>query len=126
MNESQFTKGICRWIEKAGGLTIALVGGVMQTLGTPDRFFVHPRWSGWVEFKKKGNRLSPAQANMLGEMDKAGCACCVLVVDPLCGRVAIQDGRGVEWSAMRMSPACLLGKCEHGHGDALLRILSAC
>jgi hypothetical protein len=54
MTESQQTRKLCAALEAAGATVIALVGGLMQQGGLPDRYVasLRPCWSGWLEAKR--------------------------------------------------------------------------
>lgn len=74
MTESQLTRRLCRELEELGALTFAVVGGMRQEAGWPDRYVAHAVWSGWLEFKVYGNALSPLQAKRLRELESRGVA----------------------------------------------------
>lgn len=61
MTESEWTRGLCRDLEKLGAVTLALVAGgksrgqMMQAPGWPDRWLCHPLWTGWLEMKMRAS-----------------------------------------------------------------------
>jgi len=79
--ESEWTRGLCRDLEKLGAVTLALVAGgksrgqMMQTPGWPDRYICHPLWMGWLEFKVDAP-LTPLQAQRIRMLNERwpGCA----------------------------------------------------
>ena len=79
-NECKFTRWFCRCIARCNGRTFAVVGSKMQEPGWPDRYVVHKRWHGWIEFKHGSNRLSEIQRAVCTDLDRCG-------VNVLIGRI---------------------------------------
>lgn len=71
-NESAFTRQASRWIEQAGGVVISLVASKMQRDGLPDRYFSHPKFAGWAEFKRDERGCTDLQRLTLIQLRMTG------------------------------------------------------
>ena len=70
-SEATLTRRLCKELEKRGAFVFAIVGGILQEPGWPDRYIAHKKWSGWVEFKKN-TKVSEKQAWIISELRKRG------------------------------------------------------
>lgn len=87
-NESAFTKWFCDCIENIGGFCFAIVGGVRQKSGMPDRYVSHSMWQGFIEFKKDGNKVkkgSLQDINLRRLYNTKSNACSVKYLKPITG-----------------------------------------
>lgn len=91
-SETDFTKWFCECIEKIGGFCFALVGGVRQRSGLPDRYISHTRWQGFIEFKKDGNKVKKGglQDITLRKLRKTGTPACIVTYDKRKERVVFE------------------------------------
>ena len=70
--ESKFTKYFCKCVEKCNAFTIPIVGSAMQLNGVPDRYIVHKRFRGWIEFKADWHGLRDVQRAICTKLIERG------------------------------------------------------
>lgn len=76
--EPELTRKLCKALEKAGAMCLALVsGGRMAEAGWPDRYVSSTSWSGWLEFKSARGRLREDQRRVITELRRRGTPCFV-------------------------------------------------
>ncbi len=68
MNESEWTRKLDKTFTAMGGYTIPIVGGMRGKNGVADRYWIHKRWAGWIEFKSDTRRMEALQVAFLKEV----------------------------------------------------------
>jgi hypothetical protein len=76
--ESAFSAEMRQAIEGIGGWTFKKWGNVMEISGVPDRYVTHSKWTGWIEEKVNGFKLSAVQRHVINDMHKRGGAALVV------------------------------------------------
>lgn len=78
-NEAAFTRWFCDMVKAMGAVTLTMVGGnVRQQNGLPDRYVCHPKFRGWLEFKKDDSKLSSTQRLLTQRLRDRGDVCLVV------------------------------------------------
>lgn len=68
--EPQWTREICKRLLAVNTRVYAIVGGLRQQSGLPDRYICHSIWQGWLEFKNVYTPLDARQKIELRELNR--------------------------------------------------------
>ena len=88
--ESERTRRFCAEMIRLNGVVFAVVGGVRQEAGWPDRYICHRVWQGWIEFKNPNGTLSTKQRIVLRSLHERKPGLAYVVRWP--GYVELWDG----------------------------------
>ena len=118
MREADFQTRLKRLLEGIGALVFNVHGHAMQSIGWPDLYVAHWKWSGWLELKVDHEPLREVQRIVLRELSKRRVPCFVLrlhVEEAMMDIVEINE-RGnhgktwmVDWHETCKDPMSLLG-----------------
>lgn len=70
MSEKEFTARLTRGLRDCNAVVCVIHQTRYSTPGTPDRYVVHRRWHGMLEFKDDDTKLRPDQRVVIREMNR--------------------------------------------------------
>ena len=93
LTETQYTRALCRELEKCGCMCYPLIGGTLGKAGWPDRLIWHKHFAVLIEFKNaaKTSRLSALQ-------------------EQVCRALALRKGVGHDVFVIRQAPTATVSE----------------
>ena len=95
MTETQWTREIVDDLKNCNTVVFAIVGGMMQQPGWPDRYIAHTLWQGHLEFKGVKTRVGDKQKIIIRELNLRQQGIAYVIRQP--NRIERWDGSLVEY-----------------------------
>lgn len=102
MKETEFSRRLSKALREVEAQVLVLKPDMTMGKGWPDLFVAHRSWTGWIELKVKGFKLSPAQTQRIDLLRRQDCAVKVL---RLVDGVVYEELEGRQWRVCALDDA---------------------